>query len=238
VAGVEAWGAAHRPKAVSFGRAWRVGRAQSAAVAVRPARAVVRWRPGAGRRRPGSAQCVAGGPWDTSSRAMTAVCSSAGVRPSRAPGLAPAALGTRSRAWSAPWWPARSGVGIGHAAGLVQLGEHDAFDLVSAEVDPGGVAAEAMLKASLFSSPPTVSGSPFQGRSDSPSSLGTTGSGSTKLGLNIALSTRTPAPPISRSACPTLDALCRRCPGRRPGGAGRSPTGGAGASPCWPPHWR
>ena len=79
---------AHRPKGgVPFGRAWSVGRAQSTAVAVMPARAVVAV---ATRSRAATARvkaCVAGGPWDTSSRAMTTVYSSAGVRPSSAGGL-------------------------------------------------------------------------------------------------------------------------------------------------------
>jgi hypothetical protein len=38
---VEAREAAHRPKAVSFGRAWSDGKAQSTPMAVMPARAVV-----------------------------------------------------------------------------------------------------------------------------------------------------------------------------------------------------
>ena len=69
---VEDWEAAHRPKAASFGQAWRVGRAQSAAVAVMPANAVVAV---ATRSRVATARVssiVRGGPCDTSSRAMTA----------------------------------------------------------------------------------------------------------------------------------------------------------------------
>jgi hypothetical protein len=86
---------------------------------------------------------------------------------------------------------------VGHDAELLgELTEHDSFDLVRRKWTPTVSRPKAMLNASLFSSPPTVSGSPFQGWSDSPSSVGTTGSGMTKLGLNMALSTRTPAPPM------------------------------------------
>ena len=60
---VEAWEAAHRPKdGPRFGWAWSVGRAQSAAVAVRLARTVVAVATRAERRRPGPPAGAAGGP--------------------------------------------------------------------------------------------------------------------------------------------------------------------------------
>jgi hypothetical protein len=103
--------------------------------------------------------------------------------------VAPGAHAARCGTWAV--------AGVGHDAELIgELTEEESLELVFAEVDAGGVAPEGHVKASFFSSPPTVSGSPRQGRSDRPSSLGTTGSGITKLGLKNALSTRTPAPPM------------------------------------------
>ena len=115
-------------------------------------------------------------------------------RPRPAPHAVPSESTHSLRARIPRWRRCRRGPSSCRRGPRSRLTEEDSLDLVAAEVDPGGVAAEGHVEGELVQLPSHRQRLARQGRRDRPSSVGTTGSGMTKSGLKQGLEDPDPGP--------------------------------------------